>query len=142
MPTRLLCTMIRKRKTNRKINFDLSKPFLAKITEDIDINDIEKGVPVYIPLLMCNIDYGSPKSQMIRIISTNIFKNDKECKPKLSSVIKQQNYITVNKENNTTLSKLVIKKDNKEIISMGTKVEVQFNHGKLSVGTFNTDKNF
>ena len=63
--------------TNRKINFDLSKPFLAKITEDIDINDIEKGVPVYIPLLMCNIDYGSPKSQMIRIISTNIFKNDK-----------------------------------------------------------------
>ena len=112
--------------TNRKINFDLSKPFLAKITEDIDINDIEKGVPVYIPLLMCNIDYGSPKSQMIRIISTNIFKNDKECKPKVSSVIKQQNYITVNKE----------------IISMGTKVEVQFNHGKLSVGTFNTDKNF
>ncbi len=128
--------------TNRKINFDLSKPFLAKITEDIDINDIEKGVPVYIPLLMCNIDYGSPKSQMIRIISTNIFKNDKECKPKVSSVIKQQNYITVNKENNTTLSELTVKKDNKEIIPMGTKVEVQFNHGKLSIGTFNTDKSF
>jgi hypothetical protein len=125
------------------IDVDLSKKVLGIVTQNTPPVSIGESVPVFIPMIMCNVENGSeePKTSYINTYGSTIFKNDSNCKPKASSTLKQQNYILAKKEDNTNLSRLLDKDDDIDgyVLPKGSKVEISFVHGKLSAVTFNTN---
>lgn len=118
------------------LNIDFTKDYLAITSEDINIDKIDNGVKVYIPLLMCEIDEGEPKYKQLQTAPLNIFKNASTCKFNYKSTIREQNFLIAKKENNNSLS---IIKNNNDIIPKNTKLQVDFIHGRINSLVFNTD---
>ena len=123
---------------------DLDERVLGIITRDINQLENKTNVPLYIPLLMCNIDNINmePKISNVKTNGSTIFKNASSCKPQVATILKQQNYLPAYLEDNNSIDSLLIKKGNNYVIPKGTKVEARFVHSKLSSISFNTNLKF
>lgn len=124
--------------------FKLDDDMVAIVTKSINENDVNKGVPVFIPLLMCDIDNpnSEPKISAVHGYGNNVFINDNNCKPYVSSIIKQQNYLIANKKNNSSLDILLSEDNGTKILKKGTRLQSSFIHNKISDLRFNTNIKF
>ena len=121
------------------LDLDLSDKHMGELLKDINSSDIDKnGIPLYIPFLMSNIEKGAPRVYQANTLSKLVFVNDVNNKPGVNASLKQQNYLLVPKENNSSTE--YITSNNK--LERGTKVQCSFTHSLLSKPVFNTDINY
>lgn len=128
--------------TRMVVDTDFTKNVLGIVVEDTHPVAVGEDIPVYIPMIMCNInDAGKePKISYVKTNGSSIFKNSIECKPQISSILKEQNYILAQREDNINLTRLLNKEnDDTYILPKGSKVDISFIHGKLSSISFNTN---
>lgn len=109
-------------------NIDLTKTYPAIILEDKAITYEDDTIPMYIPIIMCDIPKGKPEISKIIMTGNTIFKNAQECRPKTSTTIKQQNYLVGHKEDMSVSSNFQLQS--------GSKAQVSFTQGKISSISF------
>ena len=130
--------------TGISVAFNLDEDMVGIVTKDIEEKDIDNGVPLFIPLLMCDIDNPNtePKISSVRSYGNTIFKNDSKCKPYVSTIIKQQNYLIAKKKNNSSIEQVLTDENEKKILKKGTRLQSGFIHCKISDLRFNTNIKF
>lgn len=109
-------------------NMDLTKTYPGVILEDKTVTFNDDTVPLYIPIIMCDIGKSAPQISRITTFGNTIFSNADECKPRSNSMIKQQNYLLGHKEDMDI--------DSKYSLKSGSKVQVSFTQGKISSISF------
>lgn len=112
-----------------KVELDLSNPMPAFILEDTTKEEIEKnGVKVFIPNLMAKIPRSKPAKLQVRTNGISTFSNDSSCKPAVSRVLKENNYMIAYKKDDSSLEALL----ENNILKKDTKVQVEFVLQKFS----------
>lgn len=124
--------------TSMSLNIDLAKDFLGLTLEETYPVGINDKLKFYIPLLMAGIKKDQPKIYPAKTYGTSIFINSSDCKPSVSNVLKQQNYMTAERAEDVDLTRLLQKKDNKDYyyIPKDLKFEINFDYGILSQASF------
>jgi hypothetical protein len=124
--------------TNMQTNYDFTTKYVGVVTEDVEKDYARMvGATLYVPETMCN-SYnpgGMPETSKIQTNGTSIFLNDKACKPKIANKVTVKNWMTGKLENNEIYSP-------GEYFPRGSKVEVSYVHGKVSVPQFNSNFHF
>lgn len=103
---------------------------------------------VYIPRIMRGIEMGIPKIQISPVQYRGAFANAPECKPKISSMLREQNYLLGVYQNNSSsrsIVKVVYDEEEEDIVKTyipgEQEVRCQFMNGKLDQLRLNTDDN-
>lgn len=125
--------------TSMKVNIDFTKDFLGFTLEDTYPIPIDDKLKFYVPLLMPDIKKDKPKIYPAKTYGSSIFINSPECKPCVSNILKQQNYIVAEREEDTDLTRLLEKMDKKDCyyLPKDTKFEINFDCGRFSLASFN-----
>lgn len=130
-------------KTRMNLDIDLTEKAVCFTTDTVPVETLPNGLAVYVPLLMSNIARGSARTTTVRTNGSSIFVNASDCKPRVSSTLRQKNYLKAYIEYNNSIERhLIARKIGDEIryfIPAGVKLQLSFTHGKLSSITFNTN---
>lgn len=130
-------------KTKMNLDIDLTEKAICFTTDTVPVETLPNGLTVYIPLLMSNIRRGSARTSTVRTNGSSIFANASDCKPRVSSTLREKNYLRAFIEYNNSIERhLIARKINGRIryfIPAGVKLQLSFTHGKLSSITFNTN---
>lgn len=122
-----------------KTEQDFTKAMMGYVIEDSSIPAPGEGLKFYIPVLMSGIKKENPKKEISLTYESSQIINASECKPKLSSVIYEQNYITCVRDDNSSISRIISKKNGKNIIPSNTKLECRFLQGNITKKIFKTN---
>lgn len=116
-----------------KTDLDLSNPMPAFIMEDTTKEEVENsGVKVFIPNLMAKIAKSTPTKLQVKTNGPSVFKNDNSCKPTVSRLLKENNYMIAYKKDNVSFEALL----ENGVLKENTKVQVEFTLQKLYHITF------
>lgn len=133
--------------TNFENLFDLEEETKAIILSKKNNPKSGDQLKVYIPRIMRGIEKGKPKIKISPIQYRGAFANASECKPKISTTLREQNYLLGLYQNNSA-SKSVVKvvyneeEDiEKTYIPDDKEVRCLFVNGKLKQLRLNTNNN-
>lgn len=130
-----------------EMTFDLEADTKAIILKKKNNPKSGEELKVYVPRVMRGIDKGEPKIKISPIQYRGAFANSSECKPKISSMLREQNYLVGIYQNNANAKpvlKVVYNEDDdieKTYIPEEEEVRCQFLNGKLGQLRLNTDDN-
>lgn len=129
--------------TRLSTDVNIDSNMIGIVMSDIPVSNINQGIPLYIPLFMCNIENSNPSISIAKTYGNSIFKNAQSCKPHISTILKQQNYLTAKLNLNSDINHIIsIDEKGNQYIKKGTKVQSEFIHSKISDLRFNTNINF
>lgn len=125
-------------------NYEVPSSAVGYICDDITTPKAGEKIKVYVPSIMGSTQQGSSSSSSKSSKGNNIFSNESSCKPKSSTTVKSNNYITATVEKNCTWDGIdTVELDGKgkikkRTVKAGTVVNVNFTNGTLQDATVNT----
>ena len=139
------------------LNYNFEEETLGYVVEKVNKPKGGSIIKLYIPRIMQNIKKGQPKITVSKVQHNNCFINAPECKPTISGIFKEKNYLTGILENNSSVTQISVTEKKtytmldvneeeytaetiiNQYIPEGASVRCIFKNGKLSSLRVNTD---
>lgn len=133
--------------SNFEMTVDLEEETIAVILKKKTNPRSGDELKVYIPKVMRGIDMGKPKIKISPVQYRGAFANSGECKPQISHMFREQNYLVGTYQNNANskpILKVVYDEEGdieKTYVPVEEAIRCKFMNGKLEQLRLNTDDN-
>lgn len=133
--------------SNFEMTVDLEEETMAVVLKKKTNPKSGDELKVYIPKVMRGIEMGKPKIKISPVQYRGAFANSAECKPQISHMFREQNYLTgiyQNNANSKPILKVVYDEEGdieKTYVPIEEAIRCKFMNGKLEQLRLNTDDN-